>query len=509
MSKPKAYSYLRFSTAEQLKGDSLRRQSQLADDYARAHNLVLDTELSLRDLGVSAFRGANLGPQGALGLFLDAITKGLVPAGSFLLVESLDRLSRKTARKALRALEQIVEAGVTVVTLNDGKAFTEESLDGLDLFMALVVMMRAHEESLTKARRLKAAWHGKRLQMDKKVLTSITPGWIELDAERKPVLIAERAKVVRRIVRDYLRGVGKHGIAKALNAEKVPTFSSHRGRASQWHRSYVDKMLNSPALVGTFVPHVETHDDDKFRRVPQEPVPNYFPGVIDAETYARVQALTMRSPSKGRRASASVQNILSGLARCPLCDGSMTRAVKGKRTRPALVCVRAKTGAGCAYRSVPYADVEHALLNDYASVLRDMPHPDRRTEKELRGAQALVDELEGRMTDLLDLVERKPSDALASRIASLEVQLKDARETRDELTERAAQSDSKAMKQRADDLGVALRARPVDRRRANAALKALVDGVTVDWRTGHLRFHWLSGGISETLYAWPQEATES
>ena len=62
----KAYSYLRFSTPEQSKGDSLRRQTALADEYAKRHGLTLDTELNLRDLGVSAFRGDNVA-VGALG----------------------------------------------------------------------------------------------------------------------------------------------------------------------------------------------------------------------------------------------------------------------------------------------------------------------------------------------------------------------------------------------------------------------------------------------------------
>ena len=35
--QPKAYSYIRFSTPEQALGDSLRRQVQLAEEYARKH----------------------------------------------------------------------------------------------------------------------------------------------------------------------------------------------------------------------------------------------------------------------------------------------------------------------------------------------------------------------------------------------------------------------------------------------------------------------------------------
>ena len=138
---PLAYSYLRFSTPEQAKGDSLRRQLALAEAYAKRNGLQLDAELSLRDLGVSAFRGANAA-VGALGAFLKAISDGLVPKGSLLLVEALDRVSRQTARKAVRTLEEIVEAGITVVTLNDGKAYTLESLNGTDFLLAILHPLR-------------------------------------------------------------------------------------------------------------------------------------------------------------------------------------------------------------------------------------------------------------------------------------------------------------------------------------------------------------------------------
>ena len=56
----KAYSYIRFSTPEQSKGDSLRRQEEDAIEYAAEHGLELDTTLNLRDQGLSAFTGENV-----------------------------------------------------------------------------------------------------------------------------------------------------------------------------------------------------------------------------------------------------------------------------------------------------------------------------------------------------------------------------------------------------------------------------------------------------------------
>ncbi|MFN7121738.1 MAG: recombinase family protein [Hydrogenophaga sp.] len=162
----RAYSYLRFSTPEQMRGDSFRRQAALAEAYAHQHGLELDTALTFHDAGVSAFRGRNVGPEGQLGAFLDAIRSGVVPQGSYLLVESLDRISRQTARKALRSLEDVVEAGAVVVTLNDGRKYTNENLDSdqIALLLSILTFMRAHEESAMKASRLKAVWSEKRSQ---------------------------------------------------------------------------------------------------------------------------------------------------------------------------------------------------------------------------------------------------------------------------------------------------------------------------------------------------------
>ena len=51
-----------------------------------------------------------------LGLFLKACQAGRIKKGSLLLVENLDRLSRNEAMKAINLIQQIVEAGVTIVT---------------------------------------------------------------------------------------------------------------------------------------------------------------------------------------------------------------------------------------------------------------------------------------------------------------------------------------------------------------------------------------------------------
>ena len=150
----KAYSYLRMSTQTQLKGDSLRRQLAASEEYARSHELQLVEQFE--DIGVSAFRGKN-SEKGALATFLEMIDQGYVEKGSYLLVESLDRLSRENVLKALPQFISIVQAGITIVTLADNQTYTEESLSHTQgqLFVTLGIMFRANEESATKSKRLK------------------------------------------------------------------------------------------------------------------------------------------------------------------------------------------------------------------------------------------------------------------------------------------------------------------------------------------------------------------
>src|ERR1035437_2157669 len=108
-----AYSYVRFSTEKQELGASLARQDQLAEKYAKDHNLTLSAQ-TYKDLGVSAFKGLN-SSQGALSLFLKACNDKIIPKGSYLLVESLDRLSRQDVPTALKNFQALIDKGIVIV----------------------------------------------------------------------------------------------------------------------------------------------------------------------------------------------------------------------------------------------------------------------------------------------------------------------------------------------------------------------------------------------------------
>lgn len=499
--RPKAYSYLRFSTPEQREGDSFRRQSTMAIAYALRNGLDLDQTLTFHDLGVSAFKGANA-ETGRLADFLEAVKVGHVPPGSFLLVEALDRLSRSVPRRATKVLESIVDAGVTVVTLNDEKAYTSESLDRdpIDFIVAMLLFMRGNEESATKARRLKAAWHGKRLIAATTPLTACVPAWIRLDRKAgKLVLIPERAAVVVRIFAEYLSGHGQHAITAGLNSDGEPCF----GRAKFWYRSYISKILSSPSVHGVYLPHEYSHEGHKRVRRPLDPLPGYYPPAVSLETFEDAQRMGGTAHRVKSRAG-QVVNLFGGLATCPLCASTMTRVNKGARSTPKLVCTNAKAGGGCAYRGVDLATVEAGLLANLGQFIGDAPSGVEGLDDELAGMDTNVSVYRDLIENLVQALSKGASAAVTQKLSELELELSDLQGIRAALLDRIASGSSPVLAKRLRDLEAALSATPLDRPKANALMRSMLASVVVDYPHGLLHFHWKHAGETSLTYAWPE-----
>jgi Resolvase, N terminal domain len=153
-----AYSYVRFSTPEQRKGDSLRRQLAAAKEYADAHGLKLDD--TLRDEGISARKGANR-TKGALGAFLKKVESGDVVRGSVLIVEALDRLTREDVVEAHYLFLSIIRAGITVVTLIDGMEYVPGKVEPYHLINSITKQSEAGQFSEKLSYRITRKWADK------------------------------------------------------------------------------------------------------------------------------------------------------------------------------------------------------------------------------------------------------------------------------------------------------------------------------------------------------------
>ncbi|MFD2263467.1 recombinase family protein [Lacibacterium aquatile] len=365
MAKARIYSYLRFSSPQQKRGDSKRRQTELIKKWAE--DLKLEIAEAYMDEGVSAYSGANIADGGALGIFLAKVKAGEIARGSVLVVESLDRLSRQAPLDALPIFTALLNSGISIVTGADGQHFTRESInkDSFLLFGSIMVMARAHEESKTKSKRLAAAWTEKRKKAQEHLepMTKIVPAWIRMINERgtkRFELIPEHVRIVERIFRSATNGLGRHTIAKQLNEEGVPVF----GRGQAWHSSYIIKILENDAVIGTYHPHkmeiIESTDPtkpDKKRRKPVgPPIKNFYPSAICEDLwYAAQSALKGRAllQLKGRT-GAKAGSPFGGLAVCGECGSALIswtageggRLKNGRLVRK-LICAGHRRGIGC------------------------------------------------------------------------------------------------------------------------------------------------------------------
>ena len=252
----KAYSYARFSSRAQSDGHSLRRQLSAAYAYAEANNLELDT--SLQDLGVSAYSGDNR-TKGALKSFLDRVESGEIPRGSFLLIDSMDRLSRQMVTQATHQLLGIALAGITVVTLSDGRTF-DANASMADVMMAVIEIERSHRESAEKGRKVRAAHAASKVRAreEGRVWHKTGPTWLkglsEGSGQSRRVWfepIPHKVATVQRIFDLIEEGLGTTAIAKLFNDEGVET---PRGRIGEWHHSAVLEITRNQACIGIYQP---------------------------------------------------------------------------------------------------------------------------------------------------------------------------------------------------------------------------------------------------------------
>lgn len=357
MSRPvKAYSYIRFSTPKQAQGDSYRRQLQQAMDYCAEHNLQLDDK-TIDDFGTSAFRGANM-TEGALGRFVDAVKHGEIEQGSYLLVESVDRLSRQAVEEALEQFLAIVRAGIVIVTLSDKQVFRRGQVDFTKLIVSIVYMARANDESEMKSRRSRAAWSNGREQArknNKVIANSRLPSWLTRDGEQI-VPIPERVAIVNEMFEMAKSGCGYEQIAKVFLEKGYKTF----GKEADWRPAGIQAVIKSQAVIGVFQPHVIENG----HRVPaDEPILGYYPTIVSPALFEEVQHLiSKRNKHSGSYRKGTFNNLFSGVLRCQ-CGESLRYQNKGRAGSPRnyLVCPKQNT-AGCKLPNMLYDKVEPQLL---------------------------------------------------------------------------------------------------------------------------------------------------
>ncbi|WP_448125816.1 recombinase family protein [Pseudomonas veronii] len=412
----KVFSYLRFSDPRQANGNSMDRQLAYAMAWAMKNSMVLDESLTLKDEGLSAYHERHV-KQGALGAFLRAIDEGRIPRGSVLIVEGLDRLSRAEPLLAQAQLAQIINGGVTVVTASDNREYNRISLKAqpMDLVYSLLVMIRAHEESDTKSKRVKAAirrqcegWMAGTYRG--LIRNGKDPQWLQLTSEGWE-LVPERVAAVKRALELYSQGLGAGRAANVMHEEGF--------KLTAWGISglQIYRMIKQPALRGVKRLTVDGEDYE---------LEGYYPPILSDTEWAELQHLA--GQRFRRRGAGEIPGIITGigLAHCGYCGTAVVAQNIMNRRRAdgsisdghrRLHCTAYSKNGGCTSgASCSVAPVERALLSfcsDQINLTRLMQAGDagQTVQKQLVAARAVVAKIVTQLSKVTDALLADESGA--------------------------------------------------------------------------------------------------
>jgi DNA invertase Pin-like site-specific DNA recombinase len=387
--EPKAYSYIRFSTKEQATGDSERRQSDPAQEIAdNVLHLPLDDTLYLKDKGLSGYTGDNL-TKGALGEFLRLVDEGQITAGSVLIMEDLDRLTRLPVLEAENLLTGILMRGIGIYTFRNNKLLTKETYNISDSILKSINLDQGNKEVAKKNDLIRKAWGNKRVDavQGKKKMSRNCPMWLEPDGYQvstnkyvttgyKP--IKERVAVIKLIFEMKLAGKGAEKIARELNQikgiwkpeGKIINKETKERKQASWNTSTVELYLNNNRkLLGELQLYRYEKINGKRVNTPDgEPIKDYYPVVIDVELFNRVQELmraNFKKDGRGGGRSDKVNNLFPHLAVCAYCGSPMRHISKGDEKlhgKALFQCGNAIKGI-CKSTHLLYADVEREVLS--------------------------------------------------------------------------------------------------------------------------------------------------
>lgn len=394
-----AFSYVRFSSKVQELGDSVRRQVEARDRWlARNPGVRLDESLTLSDLGVSAFRGKHrANDRAALAVFLKAVESGRVKRGSYLIVESLDRLTREELGDAFELVLGLVNRGIRIVQLAPAESILEKPVSMTGLMLAIVELSRGNSESQVKSVRIGAAWAKKRAAVRESgaLLRAKGKAWLELVNGRFVFKPGTKA-IIRRIFRMATDGHGCRSIVQTLIADKVPPWTR-----TKWGAMYVRTLLRGREVLGEFRQGRKLPSGQ--REMEGEPIAGYYPAAVTEAEWQAAQVAARTRLRKGGRPSKQPEyvNMFQGLLR----DAPSGQPLHTQHNRE----MRILRAAGYHDRgekaaSFPAVEFERAILSQLAEIdpreLFPAEAPDDRAEA--RAQLARLDAQIRALTDLYD-----------------------------------------------------------------------------------------------------------
>lgn len=373
---PVAFSYIRFSSAEQAHGDSLTRQQEYVAKWLLAHPEYSLSSASFQDLGISGYSGKHL--ENGFGKLLAAVESGVIKSTDVVLIEAIDRAGRLEPSVMLHLLTGIVNAGVKLITLDDGITYSNDPNNSNNLFLLVAKVQQAHQYSDALSRRIKDAYTRKREKAAAgDGVKRHTPIWLTSEGE----LVEGLAPIIVQVFEDYADGLGERRILSRIRGKHPAVETTNPTTLKRW--------LRNPTAIGRW-----------------NDIEDVYPPVVSKELWYRVQK---RLEEGYIPRSAPSKYLLSGLVRCGRC-GTNHCVVDTKRSPAVMRCYRRhRQGAeGCSNgSSIPLHVLDFVRSQTmYAAMQRAAQ------SRNLTSGEKRLIEIEGELSEL-----RRQSDNAAEGLA--------------------------------------------------------------------------------------------
>ena len=255
--------------------------------------------------------------------------------GDFLVVESIDRLTRQRVLVGVDMIQKLLMRGIKLYTTIDTKLYevSDPSRDLETLLLISVIAKRANEESQTKSIRRKSAYKkAKDAAADSgKVFNKLSPPFgIRYDeSQQKFVEEPDEADDIRKIF-ELLKDFGVDETCRRINQ-----ISTRR----KWTNKAVFILIKNKMPLGTLAVFSRLKKDGKEKRIFERFIENYYPQTVsDFDFYSALKSIQERKRDRvAGRYTLNNFNIFKKVVFCQVCGSSMICTKTN---------VRSKTGNG-------------------------------------------------------------------------------------------------------------------------------------------------------------------
>lgn len=384
-----AISYVRFSSERQRGGSSVERQEAMIADWLAAHPNYSNTDLKYSDLAKSGFKGEHVKEGGGFGKLLAAVEAGHIKAGDVVLVEAIDRTGRLQALDMLtQVIAPILQAGVSIITLDDNTTYTKESVGGSQIFLLVAKIQAAHGYSKSLSERVAASYESRRkLAIEKRITPKrMTPVWLNSDGSVRED-VAPWIKIAFEL---YVSGVGKSTISKRMRESGVKRLAKASGPG-------VEGWLRNKAVIGKW----ETQPDTPEHQI----IDDVYPIIIEPSLFYKAQLHAEKM--KTRRPVKTATHFLVGLVRCGSCGKSYV--MQNRDGKPhTMRCITRAAKLGCDNSHIvpkPVLDTIYSHTSVKAALEAIAQQQMGVNDKEIVAREAELQELSKKVDNLLQTVE--------------------------------------------------------------------------------------------------------